>query len=366
MDETAPLAGARGGAGVKVLVTGHTGYIGTVLMPMLADRGHQVTGLDIDLFRRCTFGNAPRVYPAYTMDVRDVQPIHLAGFDAVIHLAGLSNDPLGDLDPELTIQINAEGSFKLAEAARRAGVKRFIFSSSCSNYGAGGNGMLDEESPLRPVTPYGRSKVLAEQAIIALADEDFSPVFLRNATVYGLSPRLRFDLVVNNLTAHAFADGKVFLKSDGTAWRPLIHVEDVCRGFLAALEAPRAAIHGEAFNVGQTEENYQVRDVATIVGEEVPDSVVTFAAGADADVRNYRVDCSKFARRFPNVNFTWNVRAGVRQLLAAYIENGVTTADFEGTRYQRIAHLRMLMSKGYLDAELRTARPRRFAEAANA
>lgn len=350
---------------MRVLVTGHTGYIGSVLVRMLSARGHRISGCDSDLFRRCSFGRPARLFPNLGMDVRDVRPMHLTGIDAVIHLAGLSNDPLGDLDPELTIQINAEASFALAESARRAGVTRFVFSSSCSNYGAGGQELLDETSPLRPVTPYGRSKVLAEEAIGTLANGAFSPVFLRNATVYGLSPRLRFDLVVNNLTGHAYADHRVFLKSDGSAWRPLVHVEDVCRAFVAAIEAPRDAVHAETFNVGRTEENYRVRDVARIVGEEVPEAAIVFADGADADTRNYRVDCTKFAERFPHVRFTWDVRAGVRQLLAAYAANRVTTADFEGVRYQRIAHLRMLMSQGLIDAQLREVRSPSVPEAAS-
>jgi nucleoside-diphosphate-sugar epimerase len=364
VDRAAPRVGIGRGAGMRILVTGHTGYIGTVLMPMLAARGHRITGCDTDIFLRCSFGNAPKLYSNFALDVRDLRSIHLAGFDAVIHLAGLSNDPLGDLDPKLTIAINAQASFQLAVMARRAGVGRFVFSSSCSNYGAGGQELLDETSAQRPVTPYGHSKVLAEEWIGALADHSFSPVFLRNATVYGLSPRLRFDLVVNNLAAHAFADGRIFLKSDGTAWRPLVHVEDVCRAFVAAVEAPRDAVHGEVFNVGRTEENYRVRDVARIVGEECPGATIKFADGADADARNYRVDCSKFAQRFPDVSFTWDVRAGVRQLLAAYAENRVTSADFEGARYQRIAHVRMLMKRGVLDSDLRVVRSRTFAEAA--
>jgi nucleoside-diphosphate-sugar epimerase len=336
-----------------------------VLMPMLTRRGHLATGCDTDLFRRCSFGRAPTVYPNLALDVRDLRPHHLAGYDAIIHLAGLSNDPLGDLNPDLTIAINAEASFMLAESAQRAGVPRFVFSSSCSNYGAGGEDMLDEESAQRPVTAYGRSKVLAEKYISTLADAAFTPVFLRNATVYGLSPRLRFDLVVNNLTGYAYADKRIFLKSDGSAWRPLVHVQDVSRAFIAAIEAPRNLVHNLAFNVGRTEENYRVRDVARIVGEEVPDAEIAFAPTADADVRNYRVDCSKYARTFPQARLTWDVRAGVRELLEAYIANGVTSADFEGVRYQRIAHLRMLMAQGTLDSDLRRTESSVFADVAS-
>ncbi len=350
---------------MRVLVTGHAGYIGSVLVPMLGAAGHQVVGCDTELFERCGFGEPPAPCPNLGLDVRDVRPDDLVGFDAVIHLAGLSNDPLGDLDPALTLAINGEGSFRLAAAAREAGVARFVFSSSCSNYGAGGEELLDETSALNPVTPYGASKVVAERMIRKLAGAEFSPVFLRNATVYGLSPRLRFDLVVNNLTGHAYADGRVFLKSDGSAWRPLIHVTDVCRAFVAAVEAPREAVHNEAFNVGRSEENYRIRGVATIVAEEVPGAQVTFAHGADADVRNYRVDCSKFAARFPNVELRWTVRDGVREVLAAFQRYGVTSADFEGVRYQRIAHLRMLLERELVTPELRPQPSRRVRVAAS-
>jgi nucleoside-diphosphate-sugar epimerase len=348
---------------MKVLVTGHSGYIGSVLMPMLAARGHHVVGCDTELFKRCTYGHDPVVFPNVGMDVRDLVPANLSSFDAVIHLAGLSNDPLGNLDPELTIEINGRTSFALAAMARQAGVPRFIFSSSCSNYGAGSNDLLDETSELNPVTPYGRSKVLAEDLIAPLADDAFSPVFLRNATVYGVSPRLRFDLVVNNLSAWAFAEGKILLKSDGRAWRPLVHVEDVCRAFVAVLEAPRELVHNECFNVGRTEENYRIRDVANIVAEEIPRASVQFSDGADADVRNYRVNCSKFAERFPNVRFQWDVRAGVRELIAAFEKNGLSAQAFEGPRFQRIAHLRMLMEVGLVAADLRPLQPRTHSEA---
>lgn len=340
---------------MKVLVTGHAGYIGTVLAPLLAARGHEVVGCDTELFAQCSFGPEPAPFPNLGRDVRDLSSEDLDGFDAVIHLAGLSNDPLGDLDPELTIAINADASVALARKALHAGVERFVFSSSCSNYGAGSDDLLDEQAPLNPVTPYGRSKVLAEQRIAPLADERFTPVFLRNATVFGLSPRLRFDLVVNNLTGWAFAEGKVFLKSDGRAWRPLVHVEDVCRAFAAVLEAPPELVRNERFNVGRNDQNYRVREVAQIVAEEVPGAQVSFAERADADARNYRVDCTKFARRFPQCELRWTVRDGVRELLAAYRAYGVSAADFEGPRYGRIAHLRRLLGLGALGADLRPA-----------
>jgi nucleoside-diphosphate-sugar epimerase len=341
---------------MKVLLTGHAGYIGTVLAPMLLARGHDVVGCDTDLFRRCTYGADPLALPNLGLDVRDLRTRHLAGFDAIIHLAGLSNDPLGDLDPQLTIAVNAAASFALASAAREAGVARFVFSSSCSSYGAApGDDFLDETAPLRPATPYGRSKVLSEELITTLADDEFTPVFLRNATVYGASPRLRFDLVVNNLTAWAFAEKLVYLKSDGMAWRPLVHVEDVCRAFVTVLEAPREKVHNDCFNIGQTEENYRVRDVAQIVGEELPEAKIQFGEGAGADIRNYRVDCSKFFARFPDVRFAWDVRSGVRQLIEVFTENGLGVDHFEGARYQRIAHLRMLMEKELVRPDLRPA-----------
>jgi nucleoside-diphosphate-sugar epimerase len=348
---------------VNVLVTGHNGYIGTILAPMLAARGHVVTGCDTDLFARCAFGPDKVVFPNLGIDVRDLRASDLQGFDAIIHLAGLSNDPLGDLNPDLTIAINGEASYALAASARAAGVPRFIFSSSCSNYGAGSDLLLDESSELNPVTPYGRSKIVAEQLISQLVDDDFTPVFLRNATVYGVSPRIRFDLVVNNLTGWAYAEGKVLLKSDGSAWRPLVHVEDVSRAFIAVLEAPAEGVRNERFNVGRTEENYRIRDVAAIVAEIVEGSQIRFTPSADADVRNYRVDCSKYAARFPDAIPRWNVRAGVQQLLAAYVESDVCAADFEGARYQRIAHLRMLMARGLVGADLRKTRVTETTEA---
>jgi nucleoside-diphosphate-sugar epimerase len=343
---------------MKVLVTGHAGYIGSVLAPMLAARGHVVIGCDTNLFSRCTFGRDPIEFPNIGCDSRDIVIDDLRKFDGIVHLAGLSNDPLGDLDPDLTIAINAEASLRIAQLAKRAGVERFVFSSSCSSYGAAGDAFLDESAELNPVTPYGRSKVLAEEWISPLASDTFTPVFLRNATVYGPSPRLRFDLVVNNLTAWAFAEGSVFLKSDGRAWRPLIHVEDVARAFIAALEAPADHVRNERFNVGATEENYRVRQVAEIVAEELPSAEIRFSPTADADARNYRVDCTKFAQRFPEFKPRKTVRDGVRELIEAYQRYGLSSEDFEGSRYQRIGHLRMLQARGLVDAEMRPRRPK--------
>jgi nucleoside-diphosphate-sugar epimerase len=338
---------------MKVLVTGHLGYIGCVLTPMLVDRGHEVHGLDADIFRNCTFvGSVPEV-PNRRKDVRDVTEDDLKGFDAVIHLAGLSNDPLGDYQPSLTEAINYSGSLRVAELAKRVGVERFIFASSCSNYGAAGDDFLTESAAFNPVTPYGQSKVKVEQAVSRLAGDTFSPTFLRASTAFGVSPRLRFDLVVNNLTAWAFTTGRVHIKSDGTPWRPLVHVEDVARAYVATLESPREMVHGQAFNVGQTSENYRIREVAKLVEKIVPDSVVEFAAGGGPDKRCYRVDCNHISRTLHGFKPQWTVERGIRQLYECYREVGLELEEFEGARFQRIAHVKHLLAEQCLDEELR-------------
>lgn len=338
---------------MRVLVTGHQGYIGTVLVPMLLAAGHEVAGLDSDLYERSTFGKALPSIPTTKKDIRDVQLKDLQGFAAVLHLAGLSNDPLGNLNPQLTYEINHLATVRIAALAKQAGASRYIFSSSCSNYGAGGQDWLTEQSVLNPVTPYGVSKVRSEQGLAKLASDRFSPTFLRNATAFGMSPRLRFDLVLNNLTAWAFTTGRVLIKSDGTPWRPIVHIEDISRAFLAALEAPREAVHNQAFNVGRNEDNYQIRELADLVEEIVPGCQIEYATDAGPDKRCYRVDCSKIKRVLPGFQPQWNARKGVEELYAAYRKVGLTLAEFEGDRYQRIAHIKYLLQSGQLGEDLR-------------
>lgn len=338
---------------MRILVTGHEGYIGGVLTPMLLERGHDVVGLDSGLFRACLYtGSVPEV-PTIRKDIRDVDQGDVEGFDAIVHLAGLSNDPLGDLNPDLTAAINHRASVRLAQHAKAAGVRRFIFSSSCSNYGAGGEAMLDENSPFNPVTPYGLSKVNVEQDVALLADEDFSPTFLRNATVYGAAPRIRFDLVVNNLVAWAFATGRVYLKSDGTPWRPVVHVEDVSRAFVAVLEAPIDKVHNEAFNVARSEDNVRIRDIAAMVADAVPGSRVELAADAGPDKRCYRVDPGKLTRTLPAFRPKWTVGAGIVELYETYKRVGLSLDAFEGARFSRIKYVRKLMEDGQIDPSLR-------------
>jgi nucleoside-diphosphate-sugar epimerase len=337
---------------MRVLVTGHDGYIGSVLVPLFEGAGHQVTGLDSYVYDDCLFGRDREPPPEIRKDIRDVEPDDLRGFDAVVHLAAISNDPLGDYRPETTYSINRDGAAHLARAAKAAGVERFLFSSSCSLYGAAGDDFLDETADWNPVTPYGRSKLLAEQDLAQLADDSFSPTYLRSSTAYGVSRRLRGDLVVNNLVGYAVTTGEVLIKSDGSPWRPIVHIEDISRAFLAALEAPRELVHDEAFNVGRTAENFRVREIAELVEATVDGSRVVYAEGGQPDTRCYRVNCEKIAATLP-FEPEWTAQLGIEELYAAYLREGLTLEEFESSRFLRIKRVKEQQALGRLDDELR-------------
>ena len=338
---------------MRVLVTGHRGYVGGSLMPLLLEKRYQLRGVDADLFSSCSFFGDLAPVEEQIRDIRTLERCDLEGFQAVIHLAGLCNDPLGDIDPNLTMDINFHATVKLAEIAKAAGVQKFVFASSCSIYGAGGEEWLDEHSALSPVTPYARSKMLSEQELTRLADDRFCPVFLRAATAYGASPKLRFDLVLNNLSAWALTTGRVRLKSDGAAWRPLVHVEDLGRAFVAALEAPSELVNCRAFNVGQTSENYRVSEVAKLVEEAVSGSRIEFSQQVGADRRCYRVRCDRNAEELPHFRPAWTVKSGIEQLLEVLRRQPLSSEDFEGSRFDRKAHLLQLLERGIFDQGLR-------------
>lgn len=324
------------------------------MVPFLRAAGHQVDGLDLGLYEGCDFGHPPEpIAGRAAADIRDAEPAGLAGYDAVICLAALSNDPLGALNPAATYSINLDGTMALAVAARRAGVPKFVFASSCSLYGAAGSEAVAEDAELTPVTPYGETKAIAERQLGGLASDSFSPTYLRNATAYGASPRLRLDIVVNNLTAVAATTGQVRMESDGSPWRPLVHVEDICRATEAVLTADRELVHDEAFNVGRPEDNVQVRQIAELVNEAVPGSRISFADGAGPDLRNYRVDFSKLNDTFPGLQLGWTVQAGVEELAAAYLEHGLTHDDFLSSRYVRLRRITELLKDGTIDDALR-------------
>lgn len=338
---------------MRVIVTGHKGFIGTLMVPMLRAAGHQVRGIDSDLYRNSTYGTPPAAVEETIKDVRDVEKADLAGADAIVHLAALSNDMLGDLNPEMTYQINHRASVGIAELARELGISRFVFASSCSMYGAAGDAVLDETAGFNPVTPYAISKVLVERDVSGLASDGFSPVFMRNATAYGVSPRIRFDLVINNLVAWAYTTGLVHLKSDGTPWRPVVHAADISRAVVAVLAAPRERIHNQAFNVGSNAETYQIRTLAEMVMRTVPGSRIEFASDSGPDKRNYRVNFDKYSRAFPDFPTTWTAERGIADIYQAYQRIGLQKDEYEGPKYKRIAQLKHLLASGQLDETLR-------------
>lgn len=341
---------------MRVLVTGHNGYLGSVMVPVLRAAGHEVLGLDTLFFEDCGLGDDVDRGPSIRKDIRDVEISDLNGLDAVVHLAALCNDPLGDLNPDWTFDINHHASVRLARLAREAGVRRFLYASSCSMYGAAGNSILAEDAPLRPLTPYAVSKVRTEEDVSKLADRDFSPVFMRNATAYGLSPRLRADVVLNNLVCWAHTTGRIRIMSDGTPWRPIVHVQDIARAFAAALVTSRVDVHNQAFNVGSNEENYQVTELAEIVRATVPGCTVEYAADGGPDPRSYRVDFTKLARTLPDFRLQWNASFGAKELYSALQDAGFTFENFQGRKYIRLTQFKHLLAEGLLDGTLRWRR----------
>jgi nucleoside-diphosphate-sugar epimerase len=336
---------------MKILVTGHLGYIGTVLVPMLLKKGHDVTGMDADWYRSCTFGDASQIVDVKNIrkDIRQAQVSDLRGFDTVMHLAALSNDPLGNYNAELTDEINNRAAVRLGEMSKQAGVKHFIFSSTCSNYGVAGDKFIDESGALNPYTPYAKAKVAAEQGLKPMSDKNFSVTLMRSATAFGYSPRIRWDLVLNNLTAHGVTTVKIYMKSDGTPWRAIVHIEDISRAFTAVAEAKRDAVHDQAFNVGQTRENYRVKEIAEIVAQTVPNCQIEYAPGAGPDPRCYRVNCDKLPKHVPAYQPQWSARAAAKQVYEAIKKYGLTVEEFEGAKFARLPHMKKLIAEGVMD-----------------
>lgn len=336
---------------MRILVTGHLGYIGTVLVPMLLKRGHEVVGMDADWYSNCTFGDPRQIIdvPNICKDIRQASVSDLRGFDTVMHLAALSNDPLGNYNAELTDEINHKAAVRLGEMSREAGVRHFIFSSTCSNYGVAGNEFIDENGSFNPYTPYARAKVAAEMGLKPLSDDNFSVTLMRSATAFGYSPRIRWDLVLNNLTAHAMTSGRIYMKSDGTPWRAIVHIEDISRAFTAVAEAKREIVHDQAFNVGQTKENYRVSEIAQIISETVPSCRIEYAPGAGPDPRCYRVNCDKLQRMVPAYQPQWSARAAAEQVYEAIRKFGLGPDDFEGARFARLPHMKQLIADGVMD-----------------
>jgi len=342
---------------MQVLITGHTGFIGPIMVRLFKEAGHTVTGLDIGYFRECLANSPSLIEPdrEIVKDVREINISDLDGIDAIVHLAALSNDPLGKFNPTLTHNINYEATVKLAKLAKQAHVERFVMASSCSIYGAAGeSGPLDETAPFAPASAYAVSKVQAEAGLSALADDEFSPVFMRNATAFGASPRMRFDLVLNNLVGWAMTENVIRVLSDGTPWRPLVHIEDISRAALCAVEAPRDVIHNQAFNIGRDDCNYQVKNIADVVKTVIPQAEIEITGEMGGDPRSYRVDFTKALAKLPNFEPKWDLKSGCEELVSWIDKNEVgTSEDVESRRFIRLKHLQHLIGLKQLDNELR-------------